>query len=183
MTLQSSGAISLSDNISHPWFAPAGFNRGSLSNVTNTKVRLNKAERDDLYDKRINPIASFPNAGHVIFGQKTLQRQRSSLDRVNVRRLLLEVKRIVSDSALKLVFEQNTPQLRARFVAEVKPQLAVIQSQQGLDQFQVIMDSTNNTAEDIDNNRLNGTIIVVPTRAVEFISIQFIITRSGVEFN
>ena len=176
------GAISLSDNISHPWFAPAGFNRGSLSNVTNTKVRLNKAERDDLYDKRINPIASFPNAGHVIFGQKTLQRQRSSLDRVNVRRLLLEVKRIVSDSALKLVFEQNTPQLRARFVAEVKPQLAVIQSQQGLDQFQVIMDSTNNTAEDIDNNRLNGTIIVVPTRAVEFIAIDFIITNSGVEF-
>ena len=175
-------ALGYNDAVSFPWFAPAGFNRGSLGNVLNTKVRLNTADRDSLYEARINPIATFPNGGFVIFGQKTLQQDRSALDRVNVRRMLLEVKRIVSDAASKLIFEQNTKQTRARFVAEVTPQLATIQAQQGVDQFKVVMDDSNNTSLDAEQNRLNGRIVLVPTRAVEFIAIDFIVTNSGVSF-
>ena len=175
-------ALGYNDTIAYPWFAPAGFNRGALGNVVNTKVRLNAEDRNLLYESRINPIANFPNGGFVIFGQKTLQQDRSALDRVNVRRMLLEVKRIVSDIANNLIFEQNTPQTRARFVAEVTPQLATIQIQQGIDQFKVVMDSSNNSDLDIEQNRLNGRIVLVPTRAVEFIAIDFIITNSGVSF-
>lgn len=175
-------ALGYNDSIAYPWYAPAGFNRGSLSNVLNSRVRLNTEDRNILYDARINPIANFPNGGFVIFGQKTLQQDSSALDRVNVRRMLLEVKRIVSDIASKLIFEQNTPQTRAKFVKEVTPELSRIQLQQGIDKFEVIMDSSNNSNEDIEQNKLNGKIILVPTRAVEFIAIDFIITNSGVSF-
>ena len=175
-------AISYNDTIAYPWFAPAGFNRGALGGVLNTEVRLSAEDRNVMYEARINPIASFPNAGFVIFGQKTLQQARSALDRVNVRRMLLEVKRVVSDVANKIIFEQNTPATRAKFIAQVTPLLATIQMQQGIDQFKVVMDGTNNTDEDIESNRLNGRIVLVPTRAVEFIAIDFIITNSGVSF-
>ena len=168
--------------LAYPWFAPAGFNRGSLNDVINTKIRLNTEDRNVLYEAKINPIANFPNGGYVIFGQKTLQQSRSALDRVNVRRMLLEVKRIVSDVANKLIFEQNTPSTRSRFVSQVTPLLSVIQSQQGINQFKIVMDSSNNTREDIEQNRLNGKIILVPTRAIEFIAVDFIITNSGVSF-
>jgi len=175
-------ALGFNDSVAYPWFAPAGFNRAALSNVTNVATRLNSEDRDNLYDSRINPIATFPQAGYVIFGQKTLQQARSALDRVNVRRMLLEVKRLVSDVAKKLVFEQNTPSTRAKFVSQVTPLLATIQTQQGIDQFKVVMDNSNNTTEDIESNRLNGRIVLVPTRAVEYIAIDFIITNSGVSF-
>lgn len=175
-------ALGYNDSVSYPWFAPAGFNRGALGNVLNSRVRLNAEDRNILYEARINPIANFPNGGFVIFGQKTLQQDRSALDRVNVRRMLLEVKRIVVDVANKLLFENNTPQTRARFVAQVTPLLGTIQAQQGVDQFKVIMDSSNNTDIDIEQNKLNGRIIVVPTRAVEYIAVDFIITNSGVSF-
>jgi len=176
------GALAYNDAVSYPWFAPAGFNRASLDRVRNTAVRLTAGDRDTLYETRINPIANFPNGGFVIFGQKTLQQAQTALDRVNVRRMLLEVKRLIVKVANKIVFEQNTPKTRARFVAQVTPLLSVVQSQQGIDQFKVIMDSSNNTPEDIEGNRLNGRIILVPTRAVEFIAIDFIITNSGVSF-
>ena len=176
------GALSYNDAVAYPWFAPAGFNRGALDNVMNTQVRLTAEDRNVLYDARINPIANFPNGGFVIFGQKTLQQARSALDRVNVRRMLLEVKRIVSEVANRIIFEQNTPSTRARFVAQVTPLLATVQSQQGIDQFKVVMDSSNNSQEDIEQNKLNGKIVLVPTRAVEFIAIDFIITNSGVSF-
>jgi hypothetical protein len=176
------GALAYNDRVAYPWFAPAGFNRGSLGFVTNLAVRLNQDNRDTLYENRINPIASFPNAGFVIFGQKTLQILKSSLDRVNVRRMLLEVRRIIGKVAENIVFEQNTPATRSRFVAEVTPLLSLVQSQQGVDQFRVVMDSSNNTQTDIENNILNGRIVIVPTRAVEFIAIDFIITNAGVEF-
>tara|TARA_R110001583_G_scaffold12000_3_gene53533 strand:- start:18259 stop:21558 length:3300 start_codon:yes stop_codon:yes gene_type:complete len=176
------GALSYNDSVAYPWFAPAGFNRAALGFVNNTKVRLNQADRDELYEARINPIATFPNAGFVIFGQKTLQLARSAFDRVNVRRLLIEVKRVVSDVANEVVFEQNTPETRAGFVARVTPLLANIQIQQGIDQFRVVMDSTNNTSNDVENNVLNGKIVLVPTRAVEFIAIDFVITNSGISF-
>ena len=176
------GALAYNDSVAYPWFAPAGFNRAALDFVTNVKVRLNQGDRDELYQARINPIATFPQAGFVIFGQKTLQLAKSALDRVNVRRMLLEVKRIVVNVANRIVFEQNTPQTRARFVAQVTPLLSTIQSQQGIDQFKIIMDASNNTQEDIESNILNGRIVVVPTRAVEFIAIDFIITNAGVSF-
>ena len=176
------GAISYNDSVAYPWFAPAGFNRAALGFVENVKVRLSTADRDKLYESRINPIATFPNGGFVIFGQKTLQLAQSALDRVNVRRMLLEVKRQVIGVAQGLVFEQNTPATRERFINSVSPRLAVIQSQAGIESFRVVMDGTNNTAQDAEENRLNGTIIVVPTRAVEFVAVDFVITNSGVSF-
>jgi len=175
-------AIGYNDNTSFPWFAPAGFNRGALGFVNSTRARLNKEERDIVYEGRINPIASFPKSGHVIFGQKTLQRARTSLDRVNVRRMLLEVKRVVSDVSIGFIFEANTPEVRSSFKKRIDDQLLSVQENQGIDQFKVIMDSTNNTQADIDNNVLNGRIVLVPTRTIEFISIDFVISNSGVDF-
>ena len=176
------GAIGFNDSISYPWFAPAGFNRGALDFVAAIDAKLSAGDRDTLYESRINPIATFPGAGFVIFGQKTLQQAHTALDRVNVRRMLLEVKRLVSDVANKIVFEQNTPATRAQFVGQVTPLLSLVQSQQGIEQFQVVMDSSNNTQEDVEQNRLNGRIVLVPTRAVEFIVIDFVITNAGVSF-
>jgi hypothetical protein len=176
------GAIGYSDKVAYPWYAPAGFSRGALSFVNNTQVRLNSSDRDTLYTSRINPIARLPDVGYVIFGQKTLQIAKSSLDRLNVRRMLLEVKRIVGDIAMTIVFEQNTPATRAKFVDAVTPQLALIQLQQGIESFQVIMDSRNNTEIDVEANRLNGRIVIVPTRTVEFIAIDFVVTNAGVSF-
>lgn len=176
------GALGFNDKVSYPWFAPAGFNRAALDFVSNVEVRLNVTDRDRLYDARINPIATFPRLGFVIYGQKTLQIRKSALDRVNVRRLLLEVKRLIIDIANKIVFEQNTPAVRNKFVADSVLQLSLIQSQAGIEAYQVVMNETNNTQEDMDLNRLNGRIVVVPTRAIEFIAIDFIVTNAGVQF-
>ena len=118
----------------------------------------------------------------MIYGQKTLQINRSALDRVNVRRLLLEVKRLIIGIAQKIVFEQNTPAVRNRFVSEAVFQLSLIQTQAGVEAFQVVMNETNNTQDDVDLNKLNGRIVVVPTRAIEFIAIDFIVTNAGVQF-
>jgi hypothetical protein len=175
-------ALGYNDKVAYPWFAPAGFNRGGLGIVSNTAVRLTAGDRDDLYDARVNPIANFSDGSFVIFGQKTCQLAKSALDRVNVRRMLLEVKRQVVAIADKILFEPNNDATRARFVNQVTPLLATIQSQQGIESFKVVMDGSNNTSEDVENNRLNGRIVVVPTRAIEFIAIDFIITNSGVDF-
>jgi hypothetical protein len=176
------GALGYNDAVSFPWFAPAGFNRGALENIANTKVRLNTEDRNLLYEARINPIANFNINDYVIFGQKTLQKSKSALDRVNVRRMLLEVKRIVSKAANNIIFEQNVKATRDSFIANVSPKLSLIQSQQGIEQFKVIMNDTNNSQSDIEQNKLNGRIVLVPTRAVEFIALDFIITNSGVSF-
>jgi phage tail sheath protein FI len=176
------GAIAYSDTIAFPWYAPAGFSRGALSFVSNTQVRLNSADRDALYVSRINPIARMPDVGYVIFGQKTLQVTKSALDRLNVRRLLVEVKRIVENAALAIVFEQNTAATRNRFVDAVTPPLTIIQTQQGIESFSVVMDTRNNTEADVEANRLNGRIVITPTRTVEFIAIDFVVTNAGVIF-
>jgi hypothetical protein len=176
------GALGYNDAFGFPWFAPAGFNRASLDFVKNVDVRLSKGDRDDLYDARINPIATFPQQGFVIFGQKTLQYAQSSLDRVNVRRLMLEIKRIIVKIAEGILFEPNTSATRATFIARSVPELALIQAQAGIESFNVVMDNTNNTSADVEQNKLNGRIVVVPTRAIEFIAIDFIITNSGVSF-
>lgn len=181
------GAIAFNDRVGFPWFAPAGFNRGALDFVSNTDVRLGRDDRDKVYDARINPIVHFPRQGtsatFVIFGQKTLQAAASALDRVNVRRMMLEVKRIVTTITREgFVFEQNTPDTRKRWVSQVTPRLGLVQVQQGIESFRVVMDETNNTQEDVENNKLNGRIVLVPTRTIEYISIDFIITNAGVEF-
>jgi hypothetical protein len=176
------GVLGFNDKNAAPWFAPAGFNRGALGFVTNVEVRLTQSDRDTLYDARINPIASFPTGGFVIFGQKTLQQARSALDRINVRRLLLELKRGIGNTAQSLIFEPNNAQTRNRLVAGIVPQLALVQSRQGIESFQVICDDTNNTAADVEANRLNCRIVIVPTRTIEFISIDFILTNAGVQF-
>ena len=176
------GALAKTDDEAKPWFAPAGFSRGSLEAVRSVDVRLNAADRDALYEARINPIASFPNNQFVIFGQKTSQVAATALDRVNVRRLMIAIKRRIQKIAQNLLFEQNNNSTRKRFVDSAVAVLSSIQVNQGIEDFRVIMDDSNNTAEDIDNNRLNGKIVVVPTRAVEFIAIDFVITNSGVEF-
>lgn len=176
------GALSFNDRIAYPWFAPAGFNRASLDFVKNVASRLDVTDQRRLQDSRINPIATFPREGWVIYGQKTLQLNKSALDRVNVRRLMLEVKRVIINIAKAIVFEQNTPQVRNKFVADSLLQLGSIQAQSGIEQFQVIMNETNNTDEDVRLNRLNGRIVVVPTRTIEFVAIDFIITTSGVQF-
>ena len=176
-------SIANNDSVAYPWYAPAGFNRGGLEIVKNIETRLNSLDRDKLYDARMNPIATFPSAGFVIFGQKTLSASKTSaLNRVNVRRMVLEVKRQVVKAASRLLFEQNTPQTRAKFVNSVVPNLALIQSQNGLEKFSVVMDESNNSQADIDANRVNGKITLVPTKTVEFIAIDFIITNSGVSF-
>lgn len=176
------GALAFNDRVAYPWFAPAGFNRAALDFVTNVDVRLNVIDRDRLYDSRINPIATFPRQGFVIYGQKTLQIAKSALDRVNVRRLLLEVKRIIIGIALRSTFDNNTVAVRNKFVSDSSLQLGLIQAQAGIESFKVIMNETNNTAEDVALNRLRGKVIVVPTRVIEFIAIDFIITNSGVSF-
>jgi len=176
------GALAKTDSISSPWFAPAGFSRGALDTITSTCVRLNAADRDTLYEARINPIANFPNKQFVIFGQKTSQLARTALDRVNVRRLVLEVKRQIERTAQGLLFEQNNSATRNRFVSAAANSLSTIRAGKGIEDFRVIMDDTNNTAEDVDNNRLNGRIVIVPTRAIEFVAIDFVITNAGVEF-
>lgn len=176
------GALGFNDRVTYPWFAPAGFNRAALDFVSNVAVRLNVSDRDRLYESRVNPIATFPRLGYVIYGQKTLQINKSALDRVNVRRLMLEIKRIIIGIAQKIVFEQNTPAVRNKFVADASFQLGLIQTQAGIEAFQVVMNESNNTQEDADLNRLNGRIVVVPTRVVEYIAIDFIVTSSGVQF-
>jgi len=179
-------AFAFNDKTGFSWFAPAGFNRGALDFVSSAVDRLNKGDRDRLQDSKINPIASFPLKGttpsYVIFGQKTLQAAKSALDRVNVRRLLLEIKRLVVDITKDFVFEQNDQVTRDRWITRIIPRLALIQVNAGLESFKVTMDSSNNSSDDVESNKLNGRISLVPTRTVEFISIDFIITNSGVSF-
>ena len=176
------GVFAFNDSVAEPWFAPAGINRGSLPGVVRAERRLTQGNRDDLYDSNINPIATFPNAGVVVFGQKTTQKKASALDRVNVRRLLIALKSFISQVADNLVFEQNTVATRNNFLAQVNPYLASVQERQGLFAFKVVMDETNNTADVIDRNQLVGQIFIQPTRTAEFIILDFNILPTGAEF-
>jgi hypothetical protein len=176
------GVISHTDAIAHEWFAPAGLNRGGLSSVLEAKTGLTHTERDDLYENRINPIASFPNQGVVVFGQKTLQAKPSALDRINVRRLLIAVRKFIASSSRYLVFEQNTQALRNRFLNIVNPYLQQVQQNSGLSAFRVVMDDSNNTPDVIDRNQLVGQIFVQPTRTAEFIVLDFVVQPTGAAF-
>ena len=169
------GVIAFTDKVAHPWFAPAGLNRGGLTEAVMAKERLTHAERDDLYEARVNPIASFPGEGVCVWGQKTLQAKPSALDRVNVRRLLLTLKKFIASTSRYLVFEQNTNATRQKFLNIVNPYLEGVQSNSGLTAFRVVMDDTNNTPDVVDRNELRGQIFVQPARTAEFIVLDFIV--------
>jgi phage tail sheath protein FI len=177
------GVYAFNDNAAEPWFAPAGINRGVLSTVLRAERNLTQGNRDLLYESNVNSIATFPNVGVVVFGQKTLQKKKSALDRVNVRRLLIELKNYISQVADTLVFEQNTATTRNNFLAQVNPYLASVQQRQGLTAFKVVMDETNNTPNTIDNNQLIGQIYLQPTRTVEFIILDFNVLPTGAQFS
>jgi hypothetical protein len=170
--------IALTDNVSYPWFAVAGYSRGIVSAIKAAK-KLTLDERDDLYRMRINPIATFSDTGPIIWGNKTLQIRESALDRINVRRLLLRARKLIAAVAVRLLFEQNDEQVRAEFARLVNPILEAIKKERGLYDFRLVV---SNDPEDIDSNTLRGKIYIKPTRSLEFIDIEFIITPTGASF-
>jgi hypothetical protein len=176
------GVIAYTDKVAHEWFAPAGLNRGGLTTVLEAQTRLTHDERDDLYEERVNPIASFPGQGVVVWGQKTLQARPSALDRVNVRRLLIKLKKFIASASRYLVFEQNTTATRNRFLNIVNPFLESVQSNSGLSAFKVVMDDSNNTPDVVDRNQLVGQIFIQPTRTAEFIVLDFVVLPTGATF-
>ena len=177
------GVYAQNDRIGQEWFAPAGLNRGGLTEVTEAKARLTNLERDDLYENRINPIATFPGQGVVVFGQKTLQGKPSALDRVNVRRLLINLRKFIASSSRFLVFEQNTAALRNRFLNIVNPYMEQVQANAGLSAFRIVMDDSNNTPDVVDRNQLVGQIFIQPTRTAEFIVLDFVVQPTGAAFD
>jgi hypothetical protein len=176
------GVYAYNDSVAEPWFAPAGINRGGLVTVNRAEFKLSQGDRDTLYTNKINPIATFPGQGVVVYGQKTLQTKASALDRVNVRRLLIALKQYISDIARTLVFEQNTADTRIQFLNTVNPYLESVQQRQGLYAFKVIMDDSNNTPDTIDRNILVGAIYLQPTKTAEFIYLDFNILPTGATF-
>ena len=170
------------DRVAAPWFAPAGLNRGGLDIVVQTERKLTQANRDTLYESSVNPIATFPNTGVVVYGQKTLQKKASALDRVNVRRLLISAKKFVASATKFLVFENNTAATRNRFLSIVNPYFENVQQRQGLFAFKVVMDETNNTPDVIDRNEMRGAIYLQPAKTAEFIIIDFNILPTGASF-
>jgi hypothetical protein len=172
------------DRLAAEWFAPAGLNRGGITGAVNVLNRLTHSERDVLYENKVNPIATFPGQGIVAYGQKTLQDRTSALDRINIRRLLITVKKFVASTSRFLVFEQNTSETRTRFLNTVNPYFEAIQQRQGLYAFNVVMDETNNTPDVIDRNILAGQIFLQPAKTAEFIVIDFnILPTGGAAFN
>ena len=176
------GVYAFTDAASAPWFAPAGLVRGGLPGVIQAERKLTKGDRDTLYASKVNPIATFPGTGISVFGQKTLQTKASALDRVNVRRLLIELKKFIGDQAKNLVFEQNTIATRNKFLATVNPYLESVVQRQGLYAYRVVMDDTNNTADVVDRNQLVGQIYIQPTKTIEFVVLDFIVEPTGATF-
>jgi phage tail sheath protein FI len=175
------GVLAQNDFVSKPWYAPAGLTRGGVP-ALQTAINLSQAQRDTLYENRVNPIASFPNQNIVVWGQKTLQVSASALDRVNVRRLLIAVKKFIASSTRFLVFDQNTDATRKRFISIVEPYLLDVQRNAGLSAFRVVMDASNNTPDLIDRNILYGQLFLQPTRTAEFIVLDFNIQPTGAAF-
>ena len=176
------GVYAFTDNSAAPWFAPAGLVRGGITGVIQAEQKLTRTNRDTLYNNKVNPIATFPGSGIAVFGQKTLQTKASALDRVNVRRLLIELKEFIGNQAKTLVFEQNTIKTRNNFLATVNPFLESVVSRQGLFAFRVVMDDANNTADVIDRNQLIGQIFIQPAKTAEFIVLDFVVEPTGASF-
>ena len=176
------GIYAFNDRVAEPWFAPAGQNRGIMSTAIRAERYLTQGNRDTLYQNKVNGIVTFPNTGVTVFGQKTLQNRKTALDRINVRRLLIELKGFISQVADTLVFEQNTVTTRNNFLSQVNPYLSSVQNQQGLISFNVVMDESNNTPTTIDNNQLIGYIYLQPVKSAEFIVLDFNILPTGATF-
>jgi hypothetical protein len=174
--------FAFNDRVAAEWFAPAGLNRGGIDVALQVRTRVDQANRDDLYEGRVNPIATFPGQGIVAWGQKTLQQQASALDRINVRRLLIAVKKFIASTSRYLVFEQNVESTRQRFLSIVNPYLQSVQERAGLYAFRVVMDESNNTPDIIDRNILVGQLYLQPARTAEFISLEFNILPTGATF-
>jgi hypothetical protein len=171
------------DAVGGEWWAPAGLNRGGIPSAVSVTDRLIQTERDDLYEGKVNPIVSFPGQGIVVWGQKTLQHKHSALDRINVQRLMIALKKYISSISKYLVFEQNTATTRNKFLSVVNPYMESIQQRSGVYAFQVIMDTSNNTSDIIDQNVLIGSIALQPTRTAEFIYLPFTIVPTGTSFS
>lgn len=171
------------DRVAAEWYAPAGLNRGGITGAVSVLNRLTHAERDTLYEGKVNPIAAFPGQGICAFGQKTLQTKASALDRINVRRLLINLKKFVASTSRYLIFEQNTAKTRAKFTNTVNPYMEMVQQKSGLYSFKVVMDETNNTPDVIDRNILAGQIFLQPAKTAEFIVIDFNIMPTGASFS
>ena len=176
------GVYAFNDSVAEPWFAPAGINRGGLSTVTRAEIKLPQATRDTLYQGKVNPIATFPGQGVVVYGQKTLQTAASALDRVNVRRLMIALKGFIGQVANGIVFQQNTAATRNSFLAQVNPYLETVQQRQGLYAFKVVMDEAINNPAVVDRNELVGQIYLQPTKTAEFIYLNFTLTPTGATF-
>tara|TARA_B100000768_G_scaffold14809_1_gene13890 strand:+ start:5741 stop:7483 length:1743 start_codon:yes stop_codon:yes gene_type:complete len=176
------GVYAFTDASSDPWFAPAGLIRGALGSVVRAERKLTSGNRDTLYEANVNPIATFPGSGVVVFGQKTLQKKASALDRVNVRRLLIALKSFIVQVSDNLVFEQNTIATRNSFLSQVNPYLESVQQRQGLYAFKVVMDASNNTPDVVDRNELVGQIFLQPTKTAEFIILDFNVLPTGATF-
>ena len=170
------------------WFAPAGFNRGGLSlgssglSVVGVREKLSSKQRDALYELNVNPIASFPSEGIVIFGQKTLQATPSALDRINVRRLVLFIKKEISRIASGLLFEQNVSATWNRFKGQATPVLESVKSGLGISEYKLVLDETTTTPEEIDRNMMYAKLFIKPVYAIEFIGVDFVITNTGASF-
>jgi phage tail sheath protein FI len=180
-TLEVCKSIAYNDNVAFPWYAPAGLNRG-VTDAADADETYSQADRDILYDGRINPLAKFNGTGVAIWGQKTLQIRESALDRINVRRLILELKVLITNVAVRLLFEQNDQATIDEFLTKVNPLLDSVKRERGLQEFKVVMDSSNNSPESRDRNELYGTIQIKPTRSVEYIGLEFQITPTGASF-
>jgi len=176
------GVYSFNDLVGAEWFAPAGLNRGGLDLAIQAERKLTRSNRDDLYEGSINPLATFPNTGVAAWGQKTLQKKASALDRINVRRLLINAKKFVASATKYLVFEQNTTVTRNRFLGIVNPYFENVQQRQGLYAFRVVMDESNNTADVIDRNQMVGAIYLQPSKTAEYIIVDFNILPTGANF-
>jgi hypothetical protein len=176
------GVYAFNDQVAAEWFAPAGLNRGGIGSVIRAERKLSQADRDVLYAGNVNPLATFPGNGVVAFGQKTLQKRSTALDRVNVRRLLITLKRFLGDTGRNLIFEQNTSATRNRFLAVAEPYMESVVQRQGLYSYKIVMDESNNTPDVIDRNQLVGQIYIQPTKTAEFIILNFTVTPTGATF-
>jgi phage tail sheath protein FI len=181
------GALALNDSLGYPWFAPAGMTRGELPTTLETSIQLKDADLDSLYDEDINPIyaptattkgGTNPKGGVVVWGQKTMLQTASALDRINVRRLLIDIRRQVREIAQTIIFEPNREATLARFTAAVTPRLQRIQALAGLERFRVIIDSSTTTQADVENNTVRGKIFLQPTKTVEFVSLDFVVANN-----
>lgn len=177
------GLCAYTDSVADPWYSPAGFNRGKVKNAVKLAWNPNLTQRDELYKNGINPVVSVTGDGVVLLGDKTLQRKPSAFDRINVRRLFITLEKSISRAAKFSLFEFNDPFTRSQFVALIEPYLRSVQARRGITAFRVVCDETNNTSDIIDRNAFVGDIYIKPARSINFIQLNFVAVKTGVDFN